>query len=210
MSVNTFIYIGGLNGCSDEPVVYTITSSTVIAVGDKVVSLTVTTPAEGEVYIRKGSCLHFGANYIVVAVDTVITSVATAVDIKPAESAIVLGDTALTWGMQQVRSSYIHSDKSKFTVTTSDLESRGLGAIIHPASRSNQLIYTLIVQNSRHTFGRALIESFEDQDKSAKFLVGFQARFANKVSFAVRSTSDEQTALNDLRKLSGLPVLVAE
>ncbi len=76
-------------------------------------------------------------------------------------------------------------------------------------SQSNQLIYTLIVQNSRHTFGRALICSLLYQDKSAKFEVSFQARFANKVLFAARSTS-EQTALNDVRKLSGLPILVAQ
>ncbi len=208
MSINACIYIGGLDGDGDEPVVYTITSSTVITVNDVVARLTVTTPAEGEVYIRQGTWLHFGANYIVVAKDTVITSVAIAVDIERAESAIALGDTSDTWGLQRVLASNSYSNNSNF-VTTSDSKNRGLDAIIHPASQSNQLIYTLIVQNSRHTFGRALICSLLYQDKSAKFEVSFQARFANKVLFAARSTS-EQTALNDVRKLSGLPILVAQ
>ncbi|WP_373524808.1 hypothetical protein [Nostoc sp.] len=118
MSVNTFIYVGGLNGGSDEPVVYTITPSTAIAVGDEAVSLTVTEQDLGKVYIRKGSCLHFGANYIVVAEDTVITSVATAVDIKPATSMIALGDTADTWGLQGFLASNSYSNNSKFTITT--------------------------------------------------------------------------------------------
>lgn len=210
MSVNTFIYVGGLNSCSDKPVVYTITPGIAIAVGDKVASLTVTEQDLGKVYIREGSYLHFETNFIMIAKDTVITAVATDVDIKPATNVIALGDTALTWGMQQVRVSHIHSDKSKFTVITSDLESRGFGAIIHPASGSNQSFYTLIVENSRHTFGRTLVELLEDHDKSSvKLKVGFQAPFANKVLFA-QSTTAEQTDINNVRKRSGLPVLVAQ
>ena len=208
MCINAYIYVGGLNAGSDEPVVYTITLSTAITVNDVVARLTVTTPAEGEVYIRQGTWLHFGANYIVVAVDTVITSVAIAVDIEPAESVIALGGTSDTWGLQRVLASNRYSNNSNF-VTTSDSKNRGFGAIIEPASQGTQSIYTLIVQNSRHTFGRALICSPLYQDKSAKLEVRFQAPFANKVLFAARSTS-EQTALNDVRKLSGLPVLVAE
>lgn len=209
MSVKACIYIGDLYGCSNEPFVYTITPSTAIAVDDDVASLTVTAPAEGEVYIRKGAWLHFGANYIVVAKDTVITSVATAVDIEPATSAIAVSDTADTWGLQRVLASYIHSDKSKFTVTTSDLESRGLGAIIHPASQSNPSIYTLIVQNSRHTFGRAQVGSLSYRDKSAKFEVFFQAPFGNAILFTAQSTY-RQAQLNKLRQLAGLSVLVAQ
>lgn len=146
MSVKACIYIGDLYGCSNEPFVYTITLSTPIAV-DEVASLTVTAPAEGEVYIRKGAWLHFGANYIVVAKDTVITSVATAVDIESATGAIAVSDTALTWSLQRVLASNSYLNTSKFTVTTSDLENRGFGTIIHPASQSNQSIYTLIVHN---------------------------------------------------------------
>ncbi|PIG92276.1 hypothetical protein [Gloeocapsopsis sp. IPPAS B-1203] len=209
MSVKACIYIGDLYGCSNEPFVYTFTPSTAIAVDDEVASLTVTAPAEGEVYIRKGAWLHFGANYIVVAKDTVITSVATGVDIEPATSAIAVSDTADTWGLQRVLASYIHSDESKFTVTTSDLESRGLGAIIHPASQSNQSIYTLIVQNSRHTFGRAQVGSLSYRDKSAKFEVFFQAPFGNAILFTAQSTY-RQAQLNKLRQLAGLPVLVAQ
>jgi hypothetical protein len=135
MSINACIYIGDLDGDGDEPVVYTITSSTVITVNDVVARLTVTTPAEGEVYIRQGTWLHFGANYIVVAKDTVITSVAIAVDIEPATSAITLSDTSDTWGLQGVLVSNSYSNNSIFTVTTSDSKNRGLDAIIHPASQ---------------------------------------------------------------------------
>lgn len=209
MSVKACIYIGNLDGCSDEPVVYTITPSIAIAVDDEVASLTVTAPATSEVYIRMGTWLHFGSNYIVVAKDTVITSVATTVDIEPATSAIAVSDTADTWGLQRILANYIHSDNSKFTITTSALESRGLGAIIHPASQSNQSVYTLIVHNGHYTFGRAQVGSLSHRDESAKFEVRFQAPFAKEVSFAVRATS-LKTALNDVRKLSGLPILVAE
>lgn len=209
MSVKACIYIGELYSCSNEPFVYTINPRTAIAVNDEVASLTVAAPATSEVYIRMGTWLHFGSNYIVVAKDTVITSVATAVDIEPATRAVALSDTALTWSLQRVLASNSYLNTSKFTVTTSDLENRGFEAIIHPASQSNQSIYTLIVHNGHHTFGRAQVGSLSYRDKSAKFEVFFQAPFGNAVLFTAQSTY-RQAQLNKLRQLAGLPVLVAQ
>jgi hypothetical protein len=206
MSVNACVYIGDLDGCSNEPVVYTLTSSTAIAVDDKVVSLTVTTPAEGKVYIRQGAWLHFGANYIVVAKDTVITSVATALDIEPTTNAIALGDTTDTWGLQRVLASNSYSNKLKFTITTSDVKNRGFEAIIYPASQSNQSIYTLIVHNNRYTFGRALVSSLGEPHSGETVTVelSLQSPFKKSVVFFAEPPT-EQAKLNQVFKLSGLP-----
>lgn len=210
MFSNAYIYIGDLDSCSDEPVVYTITPSTAIAVDDEVASLTVTAPAEGEVFIRMGTWLHFGSNYIVVAKDTVITSVATAVPIKPAISAIALSDNALTWGLQIVSVSCGSLDKRIIAVNTSKLDSRGFGAIIEPASQSNQLIYTLIVKGNSYIYGCALVASlYHAQGDRAEFKVHFQGSFKKEHLFSVRYKSQqEQTEFKEVLKLAGLPVLV--
>ncbi len=233
------IYVGDLVNCSDEPVVYTVKPTIAIAQGDDTASLQVTLPSTGRVYLRKGAWLHFGANHIIVAEDTLVTATATIVEIEPAAAAIAITDTATTWGLQRILSPTnipLQSDSTmvsrtdlsnglqgsevktgtKLTssvATITNPDDRAFWATVFPASQGTQSIFALIVRSGgRHAFGRAQVGTTSDDGNIEEisrisFDLSFQAPYANLGVYQHLSTV-EQTNLNSVRKLAGLPALV--
>lgn len=183
------IYVGDLVDCGDEPVVYTLEVTTAAALNDVTIGLKVTAPATGQVRLRKGTWLHFGANHVIVTAETLVTATTTPVPIENATSAIALAETTTTWGLQRILSpTNIPLSSQSTMVSRTDLANglqgsevktgtklmssvatithpndRGFWGTVYPASQGSQSIYCLVVRSGgRHAFGRAQVSTLED------------------------------------------------
>lgn len=121
--------------------------------------------------------------------------------------------TDLSYGLQgsEVKTKVMMSSQIAIIARPDD---RAYWDVIFPAAHSSQDIYALIVRggDSRHAFGKVQVSNLTDpgviEDFSKPtFQLSFQAPFAAPTLFPYLSTA-EQTALNSVRNLAGLPSIV--
>lgn len=103
------LLVAPLRNCAEEPDTYLITNTVAIAAAATTATLQLTsvtrdgdpvTPVPADVYLREGSRLYFGTNFVTLREDATVTSAAAiAVDIEPAVGAIAAAATAQTWAL---------------------------------------------------------------------------------------------------------------
>lgn len=102
----SILLVGELQNCADEPAVITITANAAVAVN--ATTMTITTDATADFYLRKGAVLTFGTSptppTVTVTAETLVASgvAPVTIPIEAATVAITANLTATTWGLLKV------------------------------------------------------------------------------------------------------------
>jgi hypothetical protein len=235
------LLITPLPNCAEEPITYAVEADAAVAALGTTLLLNVLTPTS-TFTLRKGSRLYFGANYVTVQTETVVSTAGSpnTVPIEPAVAAIAVNATATTWGSLKVLSpTALPIDNASQMVNRTDLsnglqgsetktkvmmtsqcevitrpDDKAYWGVIFPAAQSDNDIYAVLIRGTdqRHAFGRAKVSNANEggqieEINRVTFTLNFQTPFASPSLFDYL-TVPEQTAVNNLRRLSGLAPLV--
>jgi hypothetical protein len=228
----SIILVQSLTADAQEPDIATISIDTAPIIGDEEISL----ESDIDVVLRQGTRLHFGADVVVVSSNTELEA-DTPVLVPVEELTVVPTGTAETWGLLRLlspqalplTSDSTNVDRKDYTFglqgsevkTRVNLNSsvqiinqvtdRAFWEVVHPAGLGSNNIFSMIVTNAEHAFGAAQVTSLTDDNaldeiSRPSFDLLFQAPFARVGQYAYLPTN-QQTALNEVRKLAGLSLL---
>jgi hypothetical protein len=185
------LLITPLPSCAEEPLVYALEADAAVALLATSIAINVLTPT-AVLTLRKGSRIAFGANYVVVTADTVVSTVSspTLVPIEPAVNAIAANATASIWGALKVLSpTNLPIDNASQMVNRTDLSNGLQGAetktkvmlssqcevitrpddtaywdFVFRAAQNDADIYALLIRGNdlRHVYGRAKVSNLNE------------------------------------------------
>jgi hypothetical protein len=219
------LYVSRLAACASEPLVYTLVLNGATVVNDTAVDFDGITPvptATNPLFLRNGSRLYFGANFITIDGDQTITA-ATATNIAVRDVTAIVADnaTTTTWGMKRILSpTNIPLTSNSNTVDRKDLTDGLQGSnvvtgktlesavqiitrvddlafwdVCFPASESGENIYAVIVRpETRMAFGQAQVSN-SSVDGGINEIARDQFTLMYQAPYAYTSTYTRSTAV---------------
>ena len=236
LNAGSILLVKDVEGANEEPIIHTLTEASGSVAGDEQLILT-SSHTEGT-RLRAGCVLHFVNGVAVVLKETLVTdsivvpveplenSIPTGDTAQTWAMLQILSPTNLPTNIesQEVNRTDLSNGlfgsmvKTKIELNPqvtviNTPEDRALYEYIFPAAKSDKSVYALIVRSGGiHSFARALINGWNDDGNieeisRPQFTVKYQGKIGISSPFKYLST-EEKAALNSVRRLSGLNVLI--